>query len=256
MICLKGETSYFLHPGSYTVGRKRTQDIPLSSVCVSREHALIQVESDFSVFIKDLSTDGTFVDDQRLPKGDFVAVQPFSQVRFATQGDHVFIIEPIVFNLLLSQSSAANPVVQSFTALTGATIYSSYTPEITHYVCNQFNFSSSGFWSLASGIPIISISFLNAILQKSNFSSFPDISKHLPPVHPSIQSTIISDQLLPNPDRCKVLQGVCVFVPSSWGRESIQLISALGGVVLEEGDPRCGEFSLHLKFEKKKMCCS
>ena len=63
------------------LGRDRSNDIVLDDKLVSRNHALIQkIKSDY--FIKDLnSSNGTFVNNQRVPKNKYVKLNQKDVIR-------------------------------------------------------------------------------------------------------------------------------------------------------------------------------
>lgn len=58
--------------GKITIGRDRSCNVVFNDALISREHAVIQKIKD-SYFIKDLgSTNGTFVNKQRVPNGKYI----------------------------------------------------------------------------------------------------------------------------------------------------------------------------------------
>ncbi|HSJ57864.1 MAG TPA: FHA domain-containing protein [Anaerolineae bacterium] len=73
---------YTLKPGINVVGRSMDSDIPLDDGSMSRHHAELQWNGQ-QCFLVDLgSTNGTFVENQRLASGHTAAVLPGMQLRF------------------------------------------------------------------------------------------------------------------------------------------------------------------------------
>jgi pSer/pThr/pTyr-binding forkhead associated (FHA) protein len=78
----KRETLHLLYQGTaipiieqITIGRSKTSNIRIEDGLVSRNHALVQkIESAY--YIKDLnSTNGTYVNNRRIPKGKYVKLR-------------------------------------------------------------------------------------------------------------------------------------------------------------------------------------
>lgn len=67
--------------GKITIGRDKGNDIVLENVLISRFHAEIQkIKEDY--FIHDLdSSNGTFVNDEMVPKGKYVKLKPSDIVK-------------------------------------------------------------------------------------------------------------------------------------------------------------------------------
>jgi predicted component of type VI protein secretion system len=67
--------------GKLVVGRDSACDIVLDNKLVSKKHALIQkIKDDF--FITDLnSTNGTFVNKDRVPEGKYVKLEPGDKIK-------------------------------------------------------------------------------------------------------------------------------------------------------------------------------
>ncbi|MDX1468233.1 MAG: FHA domain-containing protein [Acidimicrobiia bacterium] len=74
--------TYLLHPGTTTVGRHPESDIFLNDVTVSRHHCRFIVTED-SLAIEDSgSTNGTYVNDQRVDRADLRAADEIIVGRF------------------------------------------------------------------------------------------------------------------------------------------------------------------------------
>ncbi len=67
--------------GKLVIGRDSSCDIVLGNKLVSKRHALIQkIKDDF--FITDLkSTNGTFVNKERVPEGKYVKLEPGDKIK-------------------------------------------------------------------------------------------------------------------------------------------------------------------------------
>ena len=84
---LKGEEASFnLSIGnSYKIGRDRANDIHLNKEKISRFHAQISVAADGCILEENGSTNGTFVNGERIRKGDQVTLTEGDQIQFGDQ---------------------------------------------------------------------------------------------------------------------------------------------------------------------------
>jgi len=68
--------------GTITVGREKGNNIVLDDKLVSRKHALIQKIKD-AYFIKDLnSTNGTYVNNERIPEDKYIKLNKDDVIKF------------------------------------------------------------------------------------------------------------------------------------------------------------------------------
>jgi len=67
--------------GKISIGRDRSCNVVFNDALVSREHAVIQKIKD-SYFIKDLgSTNGTFVNKQKVPNGKYIKLEKTDSIK-------------------------------------------------------------------------------------------------------------------------------------------------------------------------------
>ncbi|MCK5673937.1 MAG: FHA domain-containing protein [Spirochaetales bacterium] len=67
--------------GKISIGRDRSCNVVFNDALVSREHAVIQKIKD-SYFIKDLgSTNGTFVNKQKVPNGQYIKLKKADSIK-------------------------------------------------------------------------------------------------------------------------------------------------------------------------------
>ena len=68
-----------------TIGRSSSCDVVIDDMLVSREHSEIQqIKSSF--YIKDLdSRNGTFVNDEKVPKGKYIKLNPNDVIRLGSK---------------------------------------------------------------------------------------------------------------------------------------------------------------------------
>jgi len=67
--------------GKISIGRDRSCNVVFNDALVSREHAVIQKIKD-SYFIKDLgSTNGTFVNKQKVPNGQYIKLEKTDSIK-------------------------------------------------------------------------------------------------------------------------------------------------------------------------------
>ena len=74
--------TYLLHPGTTTVGRHPESDIFLNDVTVSRHHCRFIVTDDSLVIEDSGSTNGTYVNDQRVDRAELGAADEIIVGRF------------------------------------------------------------------------------------------------------------------------------------------------------------------------------
>ncbi|KAL0210912.1 hypothetical protein P9112_009210 [Eukaryota sp. TZLM1-RC] len=246
MYRLRGQAlSYVLRCGQYTVGRRQHHHIHLENLSVSRDHATITVSEGPTLHIKDTSSEGSFIDEQPIPRGTTKEVQPYSQIRFA-ESQNTFIAEPLILNILISSSIVSSNQLASVISSLGCTVFSSWSSSITHLVCSSFNFSSTGCLALASAIPIVTPSWLEKLNQISNqshqqssqsnqrVSDLPPLDDYLPSIPAQLRNLATPEQLLPDLNRKSLLSQISVFIEDPTQKTTIEpLIKALGGIICE-----------------------
>eukprot|EP00026_Physarum_polycephalum_P004954 Phypoly_transcript_04980.p1 GENE.Phypoly_transcript_04980~~Phypoly_transcript_04980.p1 ORF type:complete len:613 (+),score=127.34 Phypoly_transcript_04980:80-1840(+) len=79
-----------------TIGRKRDSDLVLKEPTVSSRHCKISLDSvSKQVFVEDLSSNGTFVNGLRAPKGKPVAIKNHDRISFVVSGGLTYLFEDL-----------------------------------------------------------------------------------------------------------------------------------------------------------------
>ena len=234
-------------PAEACVGRKQKDPAPsagnilLENQSISREHAAVRCDGR-ALTVIDKSKFGTFVNDQRVAKGEPHALCQGDQLRFGTVATAAtFRVSSQPVAALCSSVGKANKrQLQKMLPALGGEMLSSWGA-VTHLVQDKIVMTEKAMLALIEGVPIVTHEWFAAVLARGEaVTPLPNLQAYLPDVSQGTTQSVSRDDFHVKPERKTMLAGhLFFFFTDKQHKKHSKVITQAGGeaVVVRSAPP-------------------